>query len=102
MTAVSTWWVHTAAVETYLGSGPRGDAWSAPAALSGWMEDVVELVRGTDGQEVVSSGVWRGPLSDAGKLVPGSKVNGRRVISLARFDSASLNLGLDHCEARLL
>lgn len=104
MSDLDSWWIHTVAVETFLGSGAYGDKFAdaAPALVN--VEDVTKLVRDSSGSEVVSSTTVRGdltltPMFALGSLVTDSSGHEARVISLSRFQDP--DLGMDHFEASL-
>lgn len=110
MTEAAFWWVHTGQVHTYQGSGPYGDVYDPPLSEAGtsvacWVEGEQKVVTNTEGTEVTSMTVVRGPLTDKDLLAVGSKFTyggqTAKVLTLAWFDSGSLDLGLDHYEARL-
>jgi hypothetical protein len=105
MSELGSWWVHTVAVETYLGSGAYGDQWATAVPALVWVEDVTKLIRDSSGTEVVSTSRIFGELSLAAEFALGSLVttsSGRqsRVLGLARLDSGSLG-NLDHIEVSL-
>ncbi|MDQ1738102.1 MAG: hypothetical protein QOH56_4353 [Pseudonocardiales bacterium] len=105
MSELDEWWVHTVAVETKLGAGAYGDQWASAVPALVFVEDVTKLVRDASGTEVVSTSTVFGELTLASLFALGSMVttsSGResRVITLARFDSGSLE-GLDHIEVHL-
>lgn len=106
MTEAAFWWVHTGSVETYEDSGAYGDTWADPVDVACWVEGDQKLIADTGGNEVTSTSVVRGPLTDKDKFSPGSKFTYQgqtsRVVSLAWFDSGALDLDLDHYEARLI
>lgn len=106
MTEAAFWFVHTVTVDTYLGQRANGAAWDTDNAVACWVEESTELIRDTDGKEVVSSAKVFAPLDQRSRFATGSKVtlpSGRvaRVLVLSVFDSGSLDLGLDHVEAHL-
>jgi hypothetical protein len=106
MTEAAYWWVNQVQVETYLGSGSYGPDWAAAETVDCWVEAGAKDVRAADGDVVVSTAAVHGPLDQAGKFTVGSKVTTdgstpARVITLDRFDSGSLGLGLDHFVANL-
>lgn len=49
------WWNTPVTVERFTGRGPSGDIYSTPTTEVGFVDDTDKLVRGTDGQQVVSS-----------------------------------------------
>lgn len=105
MTEAAFWWVHSGSVETYQGSGPYGPVYADPVDVACWVEGEQKVVTNSEGTEVTSMTVVRGPLADKDLLAVGSKFTyggqTAKVLTLAWFDSGSLDLGLDHYEARL-
>ena len=99
-------YVHTVSVDTYLGTRNGVPAWDTDNAVPCWVEETTDLVRDSDGNEVVSSAKVFAGLDQRARFATGSKVtlpSGRvaRVLALSVFDSGPLNLGLDHIEAHL-
>jgi len=105
MTEAAFWWVHQGSVETYEGSDSFSPTYAAAADVDCWVEGETKLVTDSAGAEVVSTSVVRGPLSDKDLFKPGSKFtyagSTAKVVTLAWFDSGSLDIELDHYEARL-
>lgn len=105
MSDLDDWWVHTGSVQTYEGSAAYGDVYANPVDVACWVEGEQKVVTNSQGTEVVSMTVVRGPLTDKDKFAPGSKFTyggaTAKVLTLAWFDSGSLDIGLDHYEARL-
>lgn len=106
MTEAAFWWVHQDTAKPYQGTGAYGPVYGDPVPVECWIEDVVKLVNDSKGQEVVSTTTVMGPLDKADTHVPNSEItlpSGRvaHVISLARHDSGSLDLEIDHFEAYL-
>lgn len=97
-------YVHTATVETYLGTGASGDLYSAPVVVPGWLEDKRRIVRDKDGQEVVSSSFFACDTTHLVKFKPDSKVTlptrSAFVIGVANYTSGALELP-DHLEIDL-
>lgn len=103
MTAVDQWFVHEVEVETYDVAGSWGPTYLEAQTKACWVEEALQLVRNTDGEEVTSSARISAPLEDRGTYTVGSRITlpgGRpvTVINLAVFDSGLLGLGLDHIE----
>lgn len=64
---------HTVSVAAFLGEGARGSIWAAPVTVSNvYVEDVQEVVRDSQGAEVVSRGKVFFNVADA--PAEGSKV----------------------------
>lgn len=105
MSAIAAFWVHTATVETFTGAGPTGDTYAASVVLEGFLDDGVVLVRTSAGEQLVQKTIWFGPLADADKFVPESRVtvDGRpsQVSAIRRRDSGTLGLP-DHIEVDLI
>ena len=105
MSAISVFFIHTAIVETFTGAGPTGDTYAAAVTVKGFLDDGVVLVRTGAGEQLVQKSIWFGPLSDAGKFVPESRVtvNGRanQVSAIRRRDGGSLGLP-SHIEVDLI
>lgn len=104
--ALSSTYVLTVTVDTYLGTTASGPAWAANNERRCFVEESTKLVRDSSGNEVVSSATVFDNLDARTIYTTGSKVtlpSGRtaRVLALSVFDSGSLNLGLDHVEAHL-
>lgn len=106
MTEAAFWWVHTGTIETYSEAGSWGPGYATPVDVACWVEGETKLVTDSKGNEVVSSTVVRGPLADKDRFTPGSKFTyagqTHKVASVAWFDSGTLDIGLDHYEARLI
>lgn len=106
MDDLDCFWVHEVQVSKYLGtSGRGGDVWADPVPVQCWVEDVIKLVRDTNGAEVVSSATLATALTAADPFAPNSKVqlpSGRvaRVLTVSRGDSGSMELP-DHIEVAL-
>lgn len=105
MSEVADWWVHAGTIETYAGSGPSGDVYAAPVTVACWVEGETRQVTNSKGVEVTSMSVVRGPLTDKDLFTPGSKFTYGTMTGVVAtrqwFDSGSLDMGLDHYEARL-
>lgn len=95
--------VHTASVEPYEGSGAYGDRYGTAYDLPCYYEGRRQLVRGSDGTEVVSEGVLFADIP-ATELKAGSRVTvlGRStwVITVSTLDDGGLT-GLAHIEVAL-
>jgi hypothetical protein len=73
---IPDWWKNgTATVELYRGSGSAGPMFAAAVELECNVEDKVQLVRSSSGEEVVSSTVLRFDLTPA--ITAGSRVTVR-------------------------
>lgn len=92
--AFADWYVHTVDVDTV----EPADEWGATPITSHkgiacWLEDKVQLVRDTNGEEVVSTATLWLPLDKRDWFTPGSVVHlaGResRVISVIAGDSTT-------------
>jgi hypothetical protein len=104
VTGVAVFYVHTAIVEKYLGTGAYGDSFAAPATISGFLDDDRKLVVSSTGEQVVSESTFYTYPANAALFTVDSRVtvNGRetRVIGVKRRDSGPLNLP-DHVEVVL-
>lgn len=94
--------VHTASVQPYEGSGAYGDAYGTAVDVPCYYEGRRQLVRGSDGAEAVSEGVF---YANQDVEVPvGSRVSvaGRDtyVLSVSTLDDGGLT-GLAHIEVAL-
>jgi len=105
MTEAAFWWVHTGSIETYQGSGPSGPVYASAVDVACWVEGETKQITNSQGAEVTSTSVVRGPLTDKDLFKAGSRFtyagSTSTVTTLAWFDSGSLDIGLDHYEARL-
>lgn len=97
MSAPGFWFVHETTVERYAGSGPEGDVYDAPAAMTGLVELGPKLVRNETGEEVVSTARVFYPAGTAyvpprSYITPPALLGGTRarVISCAVHDAGSL------------
>lgn len=101
MVSISTFFVHTATVQTFLGAGTTGDTYAAPADRLGFLDDGIIRVQTATGEQLVQKSIWYGPLADASYFVPESRVsvNGRpcQVTAIRRRDGGTLGLP-DHIE----
>jgi hypothetical protein len=100
----SRFWWHTAAVETYHGTGSFGDDFDPPVSVKGMLEDVRQLVVSATGEQVVSESTFHTDLENADLFTVDSRVtvNGRttRVLGTKRLDSAGFT-NLDHLQVTL-
>lgn len=105
MAEAAYWWVNQVQVETFTGGDRYGPRWADSVTVDCWVEAGAKEVRATTGEVVVSTTSIYGPLDQADLFTADSKVtvNGAtaRVLTLDRFDSGSLALGLDHFVANL-
>jgi hypothetical protein len=96
MTFPSTFYVHTAAVETYNGSGAFGDSFSTSVTIPCFIEDDRKLIVGPNGEQVVSATKLITYLSNAPLFTTDTRVtaNGRaaRVLDVKRHAFGSLSL----------
>lgn len=104
MSELDSWWIHTVAVESKLGSGAYGERFSDPAPVLCRVDDDVNLIRDASGSEAVSSSTLFAPLSLAdlfplGSLVTTSSGHEARVLGIERHDGDPG--GLDHIEVHL-
>lgn len=95
--------VHTIQVETYVGTGARGDKYAPVVNVDCFVEDARRLVRTTEGEEVISeSTVYAAPASLA-TLAAKSRVtlpDGRKVTVIVRKNHDDGGLGApQHVEA---
>jgi hypothetical protein len=51
---LAEFWQHTITVEMFLGAGAYGDVYAAPVTVIGFMDGTRKLVRGANGEQVVS------------------------------------------------
>ena len=102
---ISRLFVHTASVETFLGSGPTGDLYAAPVTVKGFLDDgVMRQVVSGGGEVQVAQTKFYCALSDASKFTPESRVtvNSRvtQVNELHRRDADGFG-GPSHTEVDL-
>lgn len=101
---ISQFFTMTASVETYLGAGPNGDLYAAPAEVKGFLDDGVERDETGDTVQLVSRSKWYCALSDADKFPVDSRltVNGRTayVRAMRRRDASGFG-GPSHTECDL-
>ena len=105
MSALAAFFVHTATVETFTGTGAYGDTYAAPVTVAGFLDDGVVLVRTGTSEQLVQKSIFYAALSDAAKFPPQSRVtvNGRIafVSETRRRDGGALGLP-DHVEVDLI
>ena len=93
---IEDFYVHTVSVETHTGAGAFGDTYNTPATVHGFLEGKIQLVRATDGQQVVSNSTFYCAVADGARFTPDSKVTtGDRtayVISQNTNDAPGLSL----------
>jgi hypothetical protein len=66
--------IHTVTVDTFLGSGPTGDVFAAPATALGLYVGGMVDEKETGGNERVERSSFYGSIEDAAKFTPRSKV----------------------------
>lgn len=101
---IGMFFVHTATVETFEGSGAYGDVYAAPIEVPCFIDDSVQLVRGKTAEEVVSSTTVYADPSYASAFAADSRVtvNGRAAFVINANSLTSGPLGLpDHVEVHL-
>ena len=99
MSGIDDFYVHTVSVETFTGAGAFGDTYDTPATVKGFLEGKIQLVRATDGQEVVSASTLYCSVADGALFTPDSKVttNGRTAYVISQNTNDAPGLGLpDH------
>jgi hypothetical protein len=98
---LAEFYVHTAIVEAYLGSGADGDVYGAPATIPGYWEGGSKLIVNADGEQLLAQGVFRTAPEHAAAFPILSRVTVEgitgRVQRLATFTSGALDLP-DHIE----
>jgi hypothetical protein len=101
---LAEFWQHTITVEMFLGAGAYGDVYAAPVTVIGFMDGTRKLVRGANGEQVVSESSFytypiTGPLfvTDS-RVTQGTEVT--YVIKNNTNDSGSLGLP-DHAAINL-
>lgn len=101
------WFVQSVSINTYLGTSADGPSYGATVAVPCWVEESIDVLSNAQGVEVVSTSTRvYGAIADVDKFVPNSRVvlpSGRdaQVIAVARFESGSLALPVDHFQAAL-
>lgn len=99
MTGIEEFYVHTVSVETHTGTGAFGDTYDTPADVNGFLEGKVQLVRGSDGQEIVSASTFYCAVADGARFTPDSRVmaGGREAYVISQNTNDAPGLGLpDH------
>ena len=77
----------TVTVESYLGEGAYGPSYGDPVTVQCDMDPTRRLVRGANGEEVVSSGTFTLHPNDADLFVPQSRLTiGSRTTTLISLD----------------
>jgi hypothetical protein len=105
MGELSTFMVHTVAVETLSGGGPMGDTYSDPTPVPCFVDEKRRYVRDSTGNETVSeTTLWVEDKTFYDAFTPGSVVTHRdkisTVIGRSMLDSGALELP-DHLEISL-
>lgn len=97
--------VHTAAVETFLGAGPTGDTYAAEVEIPCFFDEGLVRVQTAGGEALVQRSTLYAPLSALDTLKPESnvRVNGRigQVDSVRRRDGGALFSAVNHLEVDL-
>ncbi|UQN29479.1 hypothetical protein [Brachybacterium kimchii] len=105
MSELSSMFIHQVTVDTFQGAGAWGDTY-APTSdpIACFVDDTLQLVRDTEGTEVVSSTTVYAPLDAADLFTVGTVVHLRKrdaqVIGANRRDGEALGLP-SHVEATL-
>ncbi len=93
---ISDFYVHTAQVETWVGTGAYGILYASPVTVVCFAEDKIRLVRAKDGEQVVSGSTLYMAVTDGALFPPDSRVtvDGRvsYVITQNTNDAPGLNL----------
>ena len=104
MSAISAFFIHTATVETFTGTGAGGYTYAAPRDVKGFLDDGIIRVQSSAGEQLEQKSIFYAALSDAAVFVDESRVtvNGRacQVTGVRRRDGGSLGLP-DHVEVDL-
>ncbi len=103
---ITDFWIHTVTVQTFTGTGARGETFAAVSApIACLIEDGRRLVRNATGQEVISETTVYTDLAQAAVFATDSKVtvNGRvaRVITVKQRDLGALAAEVTHLEVVL-
>lgn len=101
MSLPARWRTHTISVEPYLGSGAYGAVYGPAVEVACRVEDVTKLVRGSSGDEVVSSSTV---FCDTDVVIPAeSRVTlPNRVTTVLSVSNPSTGWSsLDHLEVNL-
>jgi|GEM_PF-1720246 len=114
MSAISVFFIHTATVETFTGTGAYGDAYAAPVVVKGFLDDGVVLVRTGTSEQQEQKSIFYAPLTFVYQgvqyvswdvFMPDSQVtvNGRACHVSERRSRDGGSLGLpDHIEVDLI
>lgn len=104
---LAAWWVWPILVERFTGTGARGDVYATGVTINGAVDDTTKLVRGSDGQRVLSSSRIAFPAGTAA-IPAGSRVtlpatfgDNRRTIVLAASVGVTGLPTPDHVELAL-
>lgn len=96
---LAEFWVHDTLVERKTGNGPSGPVLAAGIPVTGFVEQVVKLVRNATGVEVTSSATiyyppGTAPIPAGSFITPPAALGGRRarVITCAVHDAGTLDL----------
>jgi len=104
VSAISAFFIHTATVETFTGTGAGGDTYAAPRDVKGFLDDGIIRVQSSAGEQLEQKSIFYAALTDAANFVDESRVtvNGRacQVTGVRRRDGGSLGLP-DHVEVDL-
>lgn len=105
MSALTALFVHTASVETFLGSSATGDAYAAPVTVMGFLDDGIVRVQTSTSEELVQKAMFYAALSDAPTFTLQSRVtvNGRaaQVTAVRERSGATLLSAVEHIEVDL-
>lgn len=105
MTFPQSFYVHTASVETFNGTGSYGEDFSPAETIKGLLDDTRQLVVSASGEQVVSESTFYTDLSNATLFTVDSRVtvNGRstRVLKAKRGDSGGMFATVEHLEVTL-
>jgi hypothetical protein len=97
--------MHTAAVQTFLGAGPTGDTYGPTTTVAGFLDDGVVRQQTSQGEQLVSRTMFYTDLANAALFTPQSRVtvNGRaaQVTTIRRRDGGSLLAPVSHVEVDL-
>lgn len=100
-------WIHQVTVKTLQGTtGAGGKTYAAPQTVTGFLEGKRRLVRGADGNQVISESTFYSDVSNAALFPPGSLVTltdrplPTTVLTVNVNDSAGLDLP-DHIAVAL-
>ena len=97
-------WVHTIAVETYLGEGGSGTLYADPVDVPCFIDGGVKVIRTATGEQLVTNAPVYAPLEHAATLTAESRVSIRgataRILAATVYDSGGLDLP-DHVQITL-